>query len=159
MREIDTIIIHCSASEYGNAALFRKWHVEENGWDDIGYHFVIGNAYPTYESHRDNKPVFELDGNPEYGRKVEIQGAHCKEYNAKSIGICLVGQKNFTSKQFEALIGVIKLIKARFPTIKSIYGHYEFNPYKTCPNIDMGHLRDLLFAHEQRFENLTGLWR
>ena len=63
MREIKEIIIHCSATPLGkdfSAEVIRDWHVKGNGWDDIGYHFIV-----------------RLDGTIEYGRMVDKQGAHC----------------------------------------------------------------------------------
>ena len=35
MRKINKIIIHCSASDFGNAQRVREWHLER-GWSDIG---------------------------------------------------------------------------------------------------------------------------
>ena len=44
MREINDLIVHCSAT-YGSqdigAVEIRRVHVDENGWRDIGYHYVI----------------------------------------------------------------------------------------------------------------------
>ena len=37
------IIVHHSASESGNAAKFDRDH-RNRGWDELGYHFVIGNG-------------------------------------------------------------------------------------------------------------------
>ena len=42
MREINKIIVHCSATREGeniDVAEIRKWHVEGRGWSDIGYLF------------------------------------------------------------------------------------------------------------------------
>lgn len=44
MRKIDEIIVHCSATPEGrdvSMADIRRWHVEERGWSDVGYHFVV----------------------------------------------------------------------------------------------------------------------
>ena len=44
MRKIDKFIIHCSATREGqdiSIDTIRKWHVEENGWSDVGYHYVV----------------------------------------------------------------------------------------------------------------------
>ena len=57
MREINKIIIHCSATVEGvnvSAATIKRWHVQGRGWSDIGYHYVIG-----------------LDGAIEYGRPIK----------------------------------------------------------------------------------------
>ena len=37
------IIVHHSDSDYGSAAIIDKWH-RERGFDELGYHFVIGNG-------------------------------------------------------------------------------------------------------------------
>ena len=41
MRKINKIIIHCSATpelKDFDVKDIRGWHVEGNGWSDIGYH-------------------------------------------------------------------------------------------------------------------------
>ena len=76
MRDINKLIVHCSATREGqeiSAATINKWH-KKRGWAGIGYHFVIG-----------------LNGLIEYGRPVEKQGAHTKGHNKNSIGICYIG--------------------------------------------------------------------
>ena len=43
MRELNKIIIHCSATPEGRdvkADEIKQWH-KDRGWSDIGYHFVI----------------------------------------------------------------------------------------------------------------------
>ena len=78
------IVIHHSASESGNAALFDREH-RARGWDELGYHFVIGNGTGSG------------DGQIEVGPRWIKQkyGAHAKtadeRYNQYGIGICLVG--------------------------------------------------------------------
>ena len=44
MRPISKIIVHCSATPRNKdftAEDIRDWHVKGNGWDDIGYHYVV----------------------------------------------------------------------------------------------------------------------
>ena len=83
------IVIHHSATEYGSAELFDRWH-RARGWDELGYHFVITNGRGG------------PDGAVQVGSRWAKQkwGAHCKvpgnAYNDYGIGICLVG--NFTDK-------------------------------------------------------------
>lgn len=78
------IIIHHSASDRGGAAAFDREH-RAKGWDELGYHFVIGNGSDT------------RDGQVEVGSRWRSQkhGAHCKtndnRYNDFGVGICLVG--------------------------------------------------------------------
>lgn len=77
MRTIRKLIVHCSATQNLHSIGwddFHRWHVKENGWDGIGYHFMI-----------------LTDGAIIKGRPVEEAGAHARGHNADSIGICLVG--------------------------------------------------------------------
>ncbi|MBN2788653.1 MAG: N-acetylmuramoyl-L-alanine amidase [Candidatus Delongbacteria bacterium] len=145
-RSIDTIIIHCSATEFGNRSLFKRWH-KKLGWDDVGYHFIILNSYPLKKQWYEKKPDFNSDGKVEKGRPVQLIGAHTRLHNDNSIGICLVGDRTFTSKQFTSLKKLVNKLKKQFK-IKTIKGHYEFDTGqeqgKTCPNIDMDWLRNLL---------------
>ncbi len=79
-----TIVIHHSATRAGGARAFDLFH-RKRGWDELGYHFVIGNGTDT------------PDGFVEVGPRWHKQkhGAHCKTpnnyYNDHGIGICLVG--------------------------------------------------------------------
>jgi len=145
-RNIDTIVIHCSATEYGNKSLFKRWH-KKLGWDDVGYHFIISNAYPKKKDWHEKTPEFNSDGKIEKGRPVELAGAHVRLHNENTIGICLVGDRTFTSKQFESLQKLVKKLQFQYK-ITSIQGHYEFDTAqeqgKTCPNINMDWLRVLL---------------
>ena len=70
---VKNAILHCSATPAGrphNAAEIRRWHVDGNGWSDIGYHYVI-----------------LIDGTVEAGRPLWRKGAHTKGHN-NDIGIC-----------------------------------------------------------------------
>ena len=58
----------------------QSYHIDSNGWNDIGYNFLVGGDGVIYE-----------------GRGWGIQGAHTYGYNAKSIGIALIG--NFQNAQ------------------------------------------------------------
>lgn len=133
------IIIHNSASKFGTSRDIRKWHVVENGWDDIGYHYIILNGYeaPTDYLH-------SLNGSIEMGRPSNISGAHTKGHN-DSIGICLIGQDYFSEEQMDTLLSLVGdlCLKYNIPQDK-VFGHYEFNKYKTCPNLDMSHIRRLI---------------
>lgn len=131
MRTIDEIIIHCSATGEGKdfkAADIRRWHVQGNGWQDIGYHFVI-----------------DLDGTVEVGRPVSKQGAHCAGHNKTTIGICYVGgcaadgktpKDTRTEAQRRSLRGLVAVLRSCFPTIRKVSGHREY-ANKACPSFDV----------------------
>jgi len=106
------IVVHHSASDRGSAAVFDDWHRNGRHWDELGYHFVIGNGTGSG------------DGQVEIGSRWPKQkhGAHCKvwnreEYNQVGIGICLVG--NFdktrpTRAQMDALARLVDWLSARY---------------------------------------------
>ena len=127
MRQITEIIIHCSATPIGKDYTIEdidKWH-KAKGWKGIGYHYVI-----------------YLDGSVHKGRPEEEIGAHCKGHNSNSIGICYIGgldefgepEDTRTDKQKEALIVLLKALKAKYPDA-TIHGHREFAA-KACPCFD-----------------------
>lgn len=128
MREITNIVIHCSATPEGRdvkTSTIRHWHVNERGWSDIGYHYVI-----------------ELDGKIVNGRPEDRSGAHVKGHNSDSIGICYVGgvDVNMKSKdtrndlQKESMQLLLKVLKLKYPKAL-ILGHRDFSS-KDCPSFD-----------------------
>ena len=128
MREINKIIVHCSATREGEnyeVAEIRKWHLAR-GFNDIGYHFYI-----------------DLYGEIHKGRDISKIGAHCKGHNRNSIGICYCGgveadgktpKDTRTPEQKEALLAVLRTLKAMYPEA-IIYSHNEF-ANKACPSFD-----------------------
>lgn len=134
MRKIDEIVVHCTATspswmEDKPAAdvlqEIRRWHMEDRGWSDVGYHAII---------HRNGEVAF--------GRPVERSGAHVRGRNKTTIGISLVGgrggvsndkfEDHFTEKQDQALRNLIKAYTNRFPSIRKVSGHNEY-ANKACP--------------------------
>lgn len=128
MRKIEKIIVHCTATPQGknfSVADIDRWH-RQRGFQSIGYHFVIG-----------------LDGEVFVGRPIEQVGAHCKNQNARSIGVCYVGgltadgkkpTDSRTPQQKAALVSLLTELRKRFPQAK-IYGHRDF-ANKACPCFD-----------------------
>lgn len=126
-----TIVIHHSATRSGGASVFDKFHREKRGWDELGYHFVIGNGTST------------PDGMVEVGPRWRKQkhGAHCKTpnnyYNEHGIGICLVGDFTTgrpTAKQMAALDDLLRYLcsSAHIP-VSRITSHGEINRKTKCP--------------------------
>ena len=79
------VVVHHSATTVGGASRFNKAHIEQNGWDELGYHFVIGNGTDTPDGY--------IEAGSRWWRQKH--GAHCKtpdnRYNDYGVGICLVG--------------------------------------------------------------------
>lgn len=129
-RTIRKIIWHCSATPEGRAVTvdeIRTWHVRDNKWKDIGYHYVI-----------------DLEGNVHRGRAEATAGAHVAGHNADSIGICYVGgmdaqnrhpKDTRTPAQKRALYRLTDELKQRYPGA-TVHGHNEF-ANKACPSFDV----------------------
>jgi N-acetylmuramoyl-L-alanine amidase len=119
-RSWSAIVVHHSATETGNMALFDKEH-KNNGWDGVGYDFVIGNGSDSGDGQ------IEVT----YRWKDQVTGAHCKTpdnwANENGIGICLVGNFNDrqpTQKQIQSLVSLTNFLQKRYGIPQSmIYGH------------------------------------
>lgn len=127
MRDINRIIIHCSATPEGrdiDAATIKDWHVNGNKWSDIGYHYVI-----------------KLDGTIESGRPLDIAGAHVKGHNADSIGICYIGgadadmnpKDTLNECQEESMRELIFSLRMVWDKHLTLHGHNEYAS-KACPS-------------------------
>lgn len=145
MAKISNVIIHCSDSEFGCAAEIRRWHLAQ-GWSDIGYNFVILNGLiiPPTKHQKDLKLPY-LDGMVEVGRRIDGDeylvgaevGAHALGYNAKSLGVCLIGSKDFTPKQFYSLAVLSLNMQEIWGLGTNVFlGHYDV-AMKTCPNFNV----------------------
>ena len=148
MNNIDSIIIHCSATRAGQdfkAKDIDRMHRDRN-FSMIGYHYVI-----------------DLDGTIEEGRPLSMEGAHCNtkgtsgiSYNKHSVGICYVGGLDAngnpadtrTPAQKIALIELVSRLKSQFK-ITEVLGHRDTSPdlndngiveskewIKSCPCFD-----------------------
>lgn len=139
LAEIKKIVIHCSDSpdtlDIGVGEI-RTWHVKDRGWSDIGYHYVI-RLDGTIEIGRPHNGDSILEGK-------EI-GAHVKGENSDSLAICWVGCDTIRRKQVASLqVLTLYLLSIHKLKVTDVYGHYEFDPRKTCPNIDMAAFRETL---------------
>ena len=155
MRNIDSIIVHCSATKAGQdftATDIDRWH-RERGFNGIGYHYVI-----------------RLDGKLEKGRDVALPGAHCKGWNEQSIAICYIGgldgngrpADTRTNAQKRVLYQIIMDLQREY-NILQVLGHRDTSPdlngdgviepyeyVKGCPCFDVKEFlrsgRELLFV-------------
>ena len=129
MRTITLIVVHCSANKAGSAlgmADIDGYH-RSLGWMGCGYHYVI----PT-------------DGTIELGRPEELVGAHCKNHNRHSIGVCYIGglskeglpADTRTEAQRAALHRLLEELHVRYPQAL-IVGHRDLDPRKACPCYDV----------------------
>jgi hypothetical protein len=123
------IVIHHSATPTGGAAAFDKMH-KAKGWDELGYHFVVGNGTDT------------PDGKIEVGPRWPKQkwGAHDKtpgnQFNEHGIGICLVGNFDVNHPSATQMKAVEKLVAYLMKTYHipadHVVGHGETKATE-CP--------------------------
>ena len=120
--KIKLLVIHCSDTDDSkdlNALDIHRMHLKF-GWNGIGYHKIISRS-----------------GRIENGRPEYWIGAHVKGKNDVSLGVCLIGKKNFTQNQYSSLEKVLKKWKIKYPKAK-ILGHCDStSTKKTCPNFDV----------------------
>lgn len=129
MRTVTLIIVHCSANRAGcvlHMADIDRYH-RSLGWKGCGYHYVI----PT-------------DGTIEAGRPEEKVGAHCRNHNQHSIGVCYIGglsedgkpMDTRTEAQRAALRNLLERLHKKYPNAL-IVGYRDLDPQKACPCFDV----------------------
>jgi hypothetical protein len=119
-KALDTIVIHHTALPLSDGPReIQQLHMEDRGFADIGYHFVIDDAGLIYA-----------------GRDITVRGAHTGGQNYGKIGIVLMG--NFevlepTEAQVVALTDLSSCLAKEYD-IQYIAGHRDFQPGQTvCP--------------------------
>lgn len=137
----DSLVVHC-ADTYPSQDIgvkeIRDWHVDERGWIDIGYQFVI-----------------RRDGTLEHGRPIWAMGAGVRGWNANSIHGCLVGgrkpgtgpgtanpvaeaEDNFTPEQMRTLYAELVIITELNEGSERVLGHRDYpGVTKYCPSFDV----------------------
>ncbi|MBI5852544.1 MAG: N-acetylmuramoyl-L-alanine amidase [Planctomycetes bacterium] len=133
MGPVHRITIHHSATACRDARTtasiaairsIQRYHQDEQGWGDIGYHFLIDPAGRVWT-----------------GRAVDWQGAHAgdDERNQGNVGVCLLG--NYTPgdqgppqpAQIEALAALVQQLCARHGVAaKDVVTHRELKQ-TDCP--------------------------
>lgn len=134
MREINEIIVHCSATPDGercDISTITEWH-KAKGWKTVGYHFVI-----------------QPDGEVQYGRPIDEVGAHVRGHNAESIGICLIGgdgsnptdaaSDHFSPVQIKRLHKMVNALRATIGGDIKVSGHNQY-ANKACPGFQVSEL-------------------
>ena len=113
-------MLHCSATKTTQSYGFRQCKADHlrRGWKDIGYHYYITR-----------------DGQVHEGRPLSQVGAHCKDHNQYSIGICYEGGLDAngrpcdtrTKAQRTSLRALLEKLHDQFPTA-IILGHRDLSP-------------------------------
>lgn len=98
----------------------ERYHVEHNGWQGIGYNFLVFQSGRIYE-----------------GRGWDRVGAHTAGHNSRSVGICLVINADTTPPHDAIIEAVQNLIGTgiRLGKIEPLYelkGHRDYASTR-CP--------------------------
>ena len=123
MRKINKIIIHYPGhhnSENDSIEFIDRVHLER-GWHGCGYHaYMNGDA-----------EIFQ--GRPD--RKI---GAHCRNHNDDSLGICVFHKGFLTLDQARNLRKwVLEKMQAYNLKPRDVYPHNYFDKGGICPDFDI----------------------
>lgn len=124
------VIHHEGNSQTYDPVQVKKKHMMNNGWHDIGYHFIIGPDGTIYE-----------------GRDINVRGAHVEGGNTGKVGVLLLGDfepgREFwiftlpdrddhpTNSQLNSTIKLIRWLDYNYG-IDSVVGHGDLNVTE-CP--------------------------
>lgn len=124
-RTTDMIVVHHTASARDiTVEQIHEMHLLR-GFTGIGYHIII-----------------TPDGAAHEGRPIDCTGAHCYEYNSRSVGVNLVGnfeQYDPTDAQIATLREALRWLREKYGDIE-VGGHFEYNA-TACPG---AHLKAML---------------
>jgi hypothetical protein len=97
----------------------RRSHVNDRGWADIGYHYVIDPAGRIWEA-----------------RNIKYQGAHVKDNNENNLGVMVMGNFDEMQPTPQALASLDRFVAGRARQynvpVSKVYTHQEINP-TACP--------------------------
>lgn len=117
-----TVVLHHSVIYEGDDVStmheIQRLHQEDNGWADVGYHYVIGKQGAVYE-----------------GRDIHARGVHVAGYNSGTLGVCLMGnfmEEQPTESQIKSARELIQWL-APVLGLTHLGNHRAFNPTTRCP--------------------------
>ncbi|XP_077301951.1 peptidoglycan-recognition protein LC-like [Arctopsyche grandis] len=113
----------------------QTFHIESRSWFDIGYNFAIGGDGSAYE-----------------GRGWDKAGAHTKGYNAKSIGIGLIGTFTRELPPQRQLLATKQLIELGVSLGKISKDYKLFGHRQLIPTVSPG---DALFKEIQTWPHFS----
>jgi hypothetical protein len=109
---LTTVVAHHSALPLSEGVQeIQALHMDQRGYADIGYHFVIAPDGTIYE-----------------GRPIDMRGAHVAGYNTGTIGVVLLGNFNQSlppEAQMNSLRRLLAYLQARYG-VTHLAGHQDF---------------------------------
>lgn len=145
------IVIHHTASDYGNLEYYKKLHQEEKGWEDIAYHFIINNGtFQTIPGQIEESDLW----------KKKKSGYSTKNWLVNNFGIAIVIVGNLEEhpplpQQYESLLNLILLLAKKYNIPpERIFGHREIQNTK-CPGkyLNMAKIRKEIQNRLKNFKN------
>ncbi len=133
---ITTIVLHCADTPNGRLHTIHDidaWHKERDFQRDLS----IAPSHQPGLKHIGYHYVIYLGGIVEPGRPLIESGAHAKNHNHNSIGICLIGRDRFNAEQWDALQKLILRIQSELNRDLIIVGHNQLDAGKTCPGFNV----------------------
>lgn len=102
----------------------QAYHIDSNGWCDIGYHFVVSQSGKLYQGRSDE----------------QRPGAHVGNQNAGNVGISFIGnyqESQPPAAQLDAAVSLMKWVKDTYNipwTRDAVRGHRQWPGQSTsCP--------------------------
>lgn len=141
------IILHHRAGN-GDVMSIHTQHINQ-GYSGIGYHYYV-----------------RKDGSIYTGRPIETVGAHCTNYNNKSVGICFEGNfenEKMDEPQKKSGAELVKYLKSIYRSA-IVSRHKDINatscPGKNFPYDDIicykAHKKELISANDIIWELING---
>ena len=129
MKKTHVMLHHSLTADSGSVSwgAIRKYHVETNGWKDIGYHLGFERVGDYDEGL--------------LGRPFDEDGAHCYQdgMNRISLGVCFVGDFDSASPPVSLLQYAARQLRSIMADLAvpadeaHVRMHRQHATYKTCP--------------------------
>jgi hypothetical protein len=103
------IVVHHTATESSDASRIDRDH-RAQGWDGLGYHFVIGNGTESGDGEIEVGYRWRQQG---HGAHARAKAGDDNHWNTHGIGICLVGnfvKQSPSRRQMDALVRLTRAL-------------------------------------------------
>lgn len=110
------VTVHYSAGPPNQSVRsIQDFHMDGNGWADIGYNFLVDRSGTAYE-----------------GRGWLVVGAHAAPRNVAGIGVCYIGRDGMTDAAKRTVIALYDEANRRAGRTLARKGHRDINS-TSCP--------------------------
>ncbi|MEU6858819.1 N-acetylmuramoyl-L-alanine amidase [Glycomyces sp. NPDC046736] len=112
------VVHHSAASADQTVKAIQGYHMDTNGWSDIGYNFLVDKAGKIY-----------------MGRGWLGVGAHAANHNTATVGVCVIGNYESglpTDAALDAVAWLYQEACKRKGSALTVYGHRDLGS-TACP--------------------------